>query len=144
MSARFSSYWLVKKIRGHLLPFIALLINWSIVTGCFPTEFKQAIIRPLLKSGLDASEMKSYRHVSNLSFISKLFEKVVQDRLQAFLDSNDLMPCTQSAYRKYHSMETAIAKVYDDLLLAADNGQVSALCLLDPTAAFDTVDHELF
>ena len=53
------------------------------------------------------------------------------------------MPKTQSAYRKYHSTETAVTRVYNDLLLAADRGQVSALCLLDLTAAFDTVDHEL-
>jgi len=53
------------------------------------------------------------------------------------------MPSAQSAYRKYHSTETAVANVYSDLLLAADQGQVSALCLLDLTAAFDTVDREL-
>ena len=44
------------------------------------------------------------------------------------------MPKTQSAYRKYHSPETAVTRVYSDLLLAADRGQVSALCLLDLTA----------
>jgi len=49
----------------------------------------------------------------------------------------------QSAYRQYHSTETAVTKVYNDLLLAADQGDVSALCLLDLTAAFDTVDHDL-
>jgi len=54
-----------------------------------------------------------------------------------------LMPKTQSAYQKYHSTETAVTRVYNDLLLATDRGQVSALCLLDLTAAFDTVDHEL-
>jgi len=53
------------------------------------------------------------------------------------------MPKTQSIYRKYHSTEMAVSRVYNDLLLAADTGQVSALCLLDLTAAFDTVDHEL-
>ena len=53
------------------------------------------------------------------------------------------MPKTQSAYRKYHSTETAVTRVYNGLLLAADRGQVPALCLLDLTAAFDTVDHEL-
>jgi len=53
------------------------------------------------------------------------------------------MPGGQSAYRKFHSTKTAVAKVYNDLLLAADSGEVAALCLLDLTAAFDTVDHEL-
>jgi len=53
------------------------------------------------------------------------------------------MPKTQSAYRKYHSTETMVTRVYNDLLLAADRGQVSALCLLDLTAAFDTVDQKL-
>ena len=87
--------------------------------------------------------MTNYRPVSNLSFLSKLLERVVQKRLQEFLDSNNLMPVTQSAYRQYHSTETAVTKVYNDPLLAADEGDVSALCLLDLTAAFDTVDHEL-
>jgi len=49
----------------------------------------------------------------------------------------------QSAYGQFHSTETAITKVFNDLLLAADDGEVSALCLLDLTAAFDTVDHDV-
>jgi len=126
------------------LPSIAILFNLSLTTGCFPTEFKEAVVRPRLKkTGLDTSELKNYRPVSNLSFLSKLLERVVQTRLQAFLDTNGLMPEMQSAYRRHHSTETAFTKVYNDLLSAADNGQLSAMCLLDVIAAFDTVDHEL-
>ena len=128
----------------QLSPIVATLFNKSLATGCFPSEFKKAVVRPLLKkTGLDASQPKNYRPVSNLPFLSKLLERVVQNRLQAFLDSNDLMPRTQSAYRQFHSTESAVTKVYGDMLLAADTGQVTALCLLDLTAAFDTVDHEL-
>ena len=68
---------------------------------------------------------------------------VAQKRLQEFLDSNNLMPVTQSAYRQYHSTDTAATKVYNDLLLAADEGDVSALCLLDLTVAFNPVYHDL-
>jgi len=53
------------------------------------------------------------------------------------------MPSHQSAYRQFHGTETALIKVMNDLLMATDHGQVSALCLLDVTAAFDTVDHGL-
>jgi len=81
--------------------------------------------------------------VSNLSFLSKLLEKIIQRRLQAYLDGNALMPVRQSAYRLYHSTETAVTKVFDELLQAGDERDVSALCLLDLTAAFDTVDHDL-
>ena len=136
--------WLVKDVRGLLTPYLTVLFNVSLSTGCFPMKFKHAVIRPLLKKAdLDSSDMKNFRPVSNLPFLSKLLERVVQSRLQEFLDSNGMMPPMQSAYRRFHSTETAVTKVYNDLLLAADKGQMSALCLLDLTAAFDTVDHEL-
>jgi len=97
--------WLVKEMRGLLAPFVGLLFNKSLDTSCFPAEFKQAVVRPLLKkSGLDTAEMKNYRSVSNLSYLSKLLEKVVQDRLRVFFDSHDLMPPTQSAYRKFTAL----------------------------------------
>ena len=74
--------WLVKDMRTLLSPPIAGLFNLSLATGCFPTEFKKAVVRPRLKkTGLDTSERKNYRPVSNLSFLSKLLERVVQTRL---------------------------------------------------------------
>ena len=63
----------------------------------------------------------------HLPLLSKLLERMVQDRLQFFLDSNDLMPRSQSAYRQFHSTESAVMKVYNNMLLAADSGQVTAL-----------------
>jgi len=59
------------------------------------------------------------------------------------LKETDGIPKHQSAYRRGHSTETALLKVINDLLLSADRGEVTALCLLDLSAAFDTVDHQL-
>ena len=53
------------------------------------------------------------------------------------------MPNFQFAYRKFQRTETALLRLYNDLLVASDQSQVSGLCLLGLTAAFDTVDHEL-
>ena len=58
--------------------------------------------------------------VSNLSFLSKLLKRAAQARLEVFLDCSDLMPTMQWAYRRFYSTVTAVLKIYNDLLLAAD------------------------
>ena len=47
----------------------------------------------------------------------------------------------QSAYRKFHSTETALLRVHNDISVSLDKGHVTALTLLDLSAAFDTIDH---
>ena len=74
---------------------------------------------------------------------SKLLERLVAQQLKAHLDSSGLFSRLQSAYRANHSTETAVLKVLSDILLAIDDGNLSALVMLDLSAAFDTVDHEI-
>ena len=92
---------------------------------------------------MDATQLSNYRPISNLSFLSKLLESAVQSRLLSFLDQSGSMPKYQSAYRRWHGTETALIRIYNDLLHAADQGEVSALCMLDLSAAFDAVDHQI-
>jgi len=61
----------------------------------------------------------------------------------SYITTNDAMPKFQSVSRQFHSNETALIKIFNDFLLAADQGQVSPLRMLDLTSAFDTVDHAL-
>jgi hypothetical protein len=135
--------WLLKQCLNILLPFIVKLVNLSLSTSTMPTEFKTAILRPLLKKpSLDCETLKNFRPVSNLPFISKVIEKVVAERFHEHMKSNGLYESMQSAYRKYHSTETALLKVQNDILEAVDEGSVAVLVLLDLSAAFDTIDHE--
>ena len=60
-----------------------------------------------------------------------------------YLESNKLLAPSQSAYRQFHSTETALLKVMNDLLLSVDRGEAVILALLDLSAAFDTIDHEI-
>ena len=87
--------------------------------------------------------MKNYRPVSNLTYISKLIEKVVVKRLNSHMTLNNLHEYFQSAYRPCHSTVSALLKVVNDLLQAVDGKQCCFLVLLDLSAAFDTVEHDV-
>lgn len=63
-------------------------------------------------------------------------------QLNDHMEDHNLGEPLQSAYRSHHSTETAMVKVMNDLLLAADTkNQCVLLVLLDISAAFDTIDH---
>jgi Reverse transcriptase (RNA-dependent DNA polymerase)/Endonuclease-reverse transcriptase len=134
--------WLVKQLGSIFAPVIANLCNSSFDQRTLPADQKRAITRPLLKKpSLDASDVNNYRPISNLSFLSKTIERLVDAQLVSYADKNSLFPVYQSAYRAHHSTETALVHLYNDMVLAVDKGEVGALMLLDMSAAFDTIDH---
>ena len=135
--------WFLKKT-DTLLPTITQIINKSLASGTFPTSFKSALVRPLLiKTNLDTEVLRNYRTVSNLQYTSKVLEKVVAAQLTSYMRKHDLYEKKQSAYRCYHSTETALLKVQNNLLVAMDKSCGVFLVLLDLSAAFDTIDHDI-
>ena len=134
---------LVKSCIEPLIPVVTRIINNSLESGIFPEKWKEAVVKPLLKkSGLDPI-FKNLRPVSNLAYISKLAERAVFNQTYDHLVRSGLYPQLQSAYRQYHSTETALVKVANDILLNMNSQRVTLLVLLDLSAAFDTVDHEI-
>ena len=109
----------------------------------FPRSEKCACVKPAFKGKGDHQTLNSYRPISNLSFLSKIIELVVHKQLMVHLEKINILPENQSAYRKGHSTETALVSVSNDLLKMLDNGKCGILILLDLSAAFDTVVHEL-
>jgi hypothetical protein len=129
---------------SDILPFLCLVCNSSLSSGVLPECEKVAIITPILKKpGLDIDCTSSYRPVSNLTFLSKLVERLVCRQLIAYLQQNHLLVPQQSAYREHHSTKTATLNVASDVFDAMDVGEVTILALLDLIAAFDIVNHEI-
>ena len=111
--------------------------------GKMPSSYKTAIVKPLLKKPSYEPIHKNYRPVSNLLFVSKLIEQTVIDQLELHSNVNNLDDDLQSAYRPHHSTETALLQIVDQLLVAMDNRKAVLLGMLDLSAAFDTINHDI-
>ena len=136
--------WLFTSCLTSLLPVITSIINTSLETGVVPQCFKHAHVSPLIKKvSLDPETLSNYRPVSNLPYVSKCLERVVAAQLHTYLEKHKLYDDRQSAYRPNHSTETTLLRIYNDILMAADCGTEVVLLMLDLSAAFDTIDHEI-
>ncbi len=135
---------LLQAISPTLLPALTHIINTSLRTGIFPTAFKQARVTPLLKKPtLNTSLLENYRPVSLLPFVAKTLERVVFNQLSLFLSQYNKLDAKQSGFRSGHSTETALLSVTEALRVAKADSKSSVLILLDLSAAFDTVNHQI-
>ena len=136
--------WLFMSCIEEIMPFLMFIINGALQSGNFLKALKAALVKPnLKKENLDSDIYGNYRPVSNISFLSKVLENCILLQITKHLDENNLWSKYQSAYRKFHSCETAIAKIMDDILSEKDQKNGTILLFLDLSAAFDTVDHAI-
>ena len=117
-----------------LLRIITKMINLSLESGLFADDWKCALALPLLKKP---------GPVSNLQYVSKLTEKMVFEQIHTDMMTHSLYPEFQSAYRKNHRTETALIRVMNDILKKMNTQEVTLLVMLDLSAAFDTVNHNI-
>ena len=123
----------------EVVPIITQIANASLTHGEFISQLKTALVHPLLKKpGIDCM-FRNYRPISNLPFLSKLIERIVCNQITQYTGTTGMAEKFQSSYRAFHSTETALIKVKDDILRATDNQRITCLILLDLSAAFDTV-----
>ena len=87
--------------------------------------------------------MKNCRPVSNLSFLSKVLEKVAVNQLNTHINRSNTSNQYQSTYRKVSLNQTALLKIHSDIPASMEAGSVTSLTLLDLSAAFDTIDHTI-
>jgi len=116
----------------------------SLLSWVASSAFKAAIVKSILKkAGFDPEILSNYRPISLRPFLSKVLEKVVAKQLSAQLERNNLSARFQSGFRSRRSTVTTVVKISNDALSSNDSRKVTALVLLDLSAAFDTIDHKI-
>ena len=108
----------------------------------FSSKFKLSLISPRLKkTGLSKSDLANFRPISNLNNIVKILERIALSHFFPHISKSLSFSPLQSAYRKFHSTETALLKLTNDIMESIDSGKITILTALDMSAAFDTLDH---
>jgi hypothetical protein len=115
-------------------------MNLSLKFGTFPDALKLAKIIPIYKCN-DHSDIKNYRPISLLSVFSKLFERVIYNRIFEYFTKNKLLYPKQFGFQKNHSTEHAIIEIVNQITEGYDKRKYTLGVSIDLSKAFDTVDH---
>ena len=134
--------YIYKRISHVISPILAKLINDSFVYGVFPDILKLARVIPIFKSG-EKNIISNYRPISTLDFISKIFEKVMFNRLSKFVEKYEIINSEQYGFRPGRSTGDAILRVSEAIHGSFNKNEFLISVFLDFSKAFDTVNHAI-
>lgn len=115
------------------------LINLSLQTGEFPTEWKNSLISPIQKVN-NTKNAAEFRPINVLPMFEKIIEKIVYLQLMKFIDKNKILIPEQSGFRENHSCETALQNVINEWKQNCDKKEKIGVVFLDFKRAFETID----
>ena len=132
----------LKLIKTEITPVLTHIINLSISSQTFPQAWKLAKVIPLLKKK-EVLLAKNYRPVSLLPVLSKVLERCIFIQIIDYLEENHLLHPSHHGFRSKHSTASALIQMFDTWIEAFEKNEVSAVIMLDMSAAFDVVDHDI-
>ena len=136
------SMWVLSRIAPQVVKPLVHIFKLSFSTGIFPSEMKIAKVIPLFKNG-NKSDFSNYRPISLLSQFSKMLDKIFNDRLQQFLNANNILSNSQYGFRAHMSTVHAALELTESISNYIDSKQHCAGVFIDLKKAFDTVNHKL-
>ena len=133
---------ILKNLPNKALKFLTRIMNAVFKLKCVPTKWKVAEIIMILKPGKTPNDPKSYRPISLLPMISKIFERLLLNRLEPLIKSSSVIPNHQFGFRKGHSTIDQIHRITNEIENALETKQICSAVFLDVAQAFDKVWHE--
>ena len=134
--------WALKDSISVIAEPLCFLINAFLNEGKFPSDLKQAHVRPIFKKG-DTEDPNNYRPISITAASSKVFGKVIREQITNYIDNNKLFSPVQFGFRKNISTMDALVFTTEKIRKEIDNNHFLAAAFLDLSKAFDSISHEI-
>jgi hypothetical protein len=116
--------------------------NADLSLGIFRDRLKYAIVKPIFKKG-SKQDISNYSPISLLTMFSKIFEKLIYNRLYSHFENNSILVHEQFGFRIQHSTEQAVFSLINSILTALNNSQIVCGIFCDLQKAFDYVNHKI-
>ena len=133
-------YEIIKHLHKNALKILLVLYNKIWTENQLPDDWHHAIILPILKPSKNATSPESYRPISLTSTICKIMEKLITNRLQWFLEKNQILSKNQSGFRKNKSTVDQILKLQDSILKKLKNKDSVLAVFIDFERAYDMLN----
>jgi hypothetical protein len=132
---------LIKKLPSRGIFYLLFIINCCLKLSYFPERWKHAKVKPILKHGETPTKAENYRPISLLSSISKLLERVILNRINEFLDENEIIPEEQHGFKRKFSTTHQLSKIIKHAKEKLKEKYSTGFVKLDVEKAFDRVWH---
>lgn len=129
----------LKNLNLYAKSYFLKLLNLIFSSGIIPSSWKRQIIIPILKSGKDPSSPSSYRPIALSSALCKILEHLIKNRLEWFVESNQILPETQFGFRKGKGTSDSLSILSTDIRIAFSNNEHLLGAFLDISSAYDNV-----
>ena len=133
------SYQLLRGCPDIFFLKLLQILNFCLLIGYFPQQWKDAKVIMLQKPGKDHTDPKGYRPISLLPAIGKIFERLICDRLVGYLEEKDIINRYQAGYRKGRSTQEHILRLSQQVFNGFKQQECTLAVFLDCEAAFDAV-----
>lgn len=133
---------MVRELPDNCIKLITSIFNAIMRTGYIPQKWKISVITMIHKPGKNETQISSYRPISMLPTISKLFEKMLLTKLKPVLEVRHIIPDHQFGFRNQHSTIEQVHRIVNAIKRTFEEKKYCSAVFLDITQAFDKVWHD--
>ena len=135
-------YRILRSLNVNTINFLTKIYNAMTKTQYFPDALKSGIIVIIPKPGKPPDNPNSYRPITLLPTLGKVYERCILGVLQRIERRLNIIPDEQHGFRTKHSCATQLARVSETLVRGFNRGKYTVMTALDVEAAFDKVPYK--